>query len=201
MLPATLLLATTNAGKIHEFNQLLTPIQCEALPLSHPPVAEIGLTFIENALIKARAASLLTTLPCLGDDSGLVVPALKGEPGIKSARFAEEHGETSDNLTYLLHRLQSIPTAQRQAYFYCALVYMTHPLDPTPFIAIGTLHGVLIDTPRGQHGFGYDPIFFLPEHNCTLAELTLSAKNQLSHRAQATHTLLAQLKHRQPDAI
>ena len=196
MRPASLLLATTNAGKIHEFNQLLSPIQCQPLPLSSPPVAETGLTFIENALIKARAASHHTHVPCLGDDSGLVVPALDGAPGIHSARFAQQHGETLDNLTYLLQRLQSVPEAKRQAYFYCALVYITHPLDPTPLIAIGTLPGIIIDTPRGQHGFGYDPIFFLPQYQATLAEVTLEVKNQLSHRAQATHALLAQLHNR-----
>ena len=189
-MPHTLMIASTNAGKISEFNQLLKPMHCIALPPHTEPVAETGLTFIENALIKARAASIHSTHATLADDSGLVVPALNGQPGIHSARFATLHGQDCDNLTFLLQRLKPIPVSHRQAYFYCALALFTDPRDPTPLLATGALHGVLIDTPRGKHGFGYDPIFYLPELGCTLAELRLAEKNQLSHRAIATRALL-----------
>jgi len=194
MLPSTLLVATTNKGKLAEFNQLLNPIHCIAEQSEgKQAVDEIGLTFIENALIKARAASMNSQYMALADDSGLVVPALNGEPGIKSARFALLNDAGTDNLTYLIQRIKSIDHNRRGAYFYCALAVMSHPYDPTPIIATGTLHGVILDTPRGQQGFGYDPIFYLPELNCTLAELTLSEKNSLSHRAKATQILLTLL--------
>ncbi len=194
MRPTQIVLATTNVGKIKEFNQLLAPITCIAAPKNADPIAETGTTFIENALIKARAVSVGGNQPTLADDSGLVVPLLHGEPGIKSARFAEDNLSTLDNLNYLLQRLKPIPVEKRRAYFYCALALMTHPLDPTPIIAIGTLHGILLDAPRGTHGFGYDPIFYLPALNCTLAELTLPEKNKHSHRAHAARALLNQLE-------
>ena len=190
----SLILATSNAGKITELTHLLAPIECVAqsdLDIKHQ--AEDKLSFVENALIKARHASYLGKMPALADDSGLVVPALNGEPGIFSARFAGENAKDHDNMALLLEKLKGIPTTQWQAYFYCAIVLVQHPFDPTPVIACGRLDGHIVDTPQGNHGFGYDPVFYLPSHQCTLAQLPLAIKNTLSHRACALKQLQQQL--------
>lgn len=186
-----LVLATSNPGKIRELQALLQNIHCIAqttLGLSSPQ--ETGLTFIENALIKARHASQLSNKPALADDSGLVVPALNGEPGIYSARYAGSQASDADNIAQLLTRLATHPETNPVAYFYCALVLVQHANDPIPLIATGQLVGKIHPKPQGTQGFGYDPIFFLPSHQCTLAELPLAIKNTISHRAQALQRLV-----------
>lgn len=190
----TLFIATGNAGKLAEFKQLLP--EYTVLSFADKQIAspdETGLTFIENALIKARYASQQTQLPVLADDSGLVVPSLKGEPGIYSARYAGKDGDHQANMQMLLGNMASIPTADRSAYFVCVLVYLRHPQDPMPLVAIGKLHGQIHTQQQGSNGFGYDPIFYLPEAKGTLAELTAEQKNQISHRSKALQNLVGQL--------
>lgn len=186
-----IILATSNAGKIAELQALLSPIECiSQRTLGIGDAEETGLSFIENALIKARHASQLSGEPALADDSGLVVPALQGAPGIYSARFAGENASDSDNIQKLLLELQHTPMNDRQAFFYCAIAFIQHANDPTPIIATGTLHGVIATTPSGQHGFGYDPVFYLEKQGCTLAELPPNEKNIISHRASALKQLM-----------
>jgi XTP/dITP diphosphohydrolase len=190
-----LILATSNAGKIKELAQLLAPIHCIAqTTLSISSAEETGLSFIENAIIKARHASLLTNKPALADDSGLVVPALDGEPGIYSARYAGADASDKDNIDLLLKKMAHLAQNQRSAYFYCALALVRHAKDPTPIVSTGIFHGVINQHPSGNEGFGYDPIFYVPEHQCTAAQLNATVKNTISHRAQALnqlHTLMS----------
>ena len=190
-------IASGNSGKIHEFRAMLEPLEFEIIPqteLNVPPVAETGLTFVENALIKARHATAYTRLPAIADDSGLVVPALNGEPGIYSARYSGEHALDNQNNKKLLSNMENLPESKRQAYFYCSLVFIRHEQDPVPLIAHGQWQGSILREPRGEHGFGYDPIFYVPERHCSSAELTTEIKNQISHRALALQDLLKQLK-------
>ena len=190
-----LILATQSKGKIAELTALLAPIQCipqTELPISE--VAETGLSFIENALIKARHACICSDSPALGDDSGLVIDALNGCPGIYSARYAGEKASDAANIEKVLQAMRKIRPEDSQAYFYCAIALVRYPEDPTPILALGRLDGMIIQKPQGQQGFGYDPIFWLPEHKKTLAELSMSEKNFISHRAQALKSLLAQIK-------
>lgn len=190
----SLILATSNVGKIHEFRHLLTPIHC--IPqdeLGIISIPETKVTFVENALLKARHASHCGNAPALADDSGLVVPALGGEPGIYSARYAGKTATTQQNNALLLEKLRTTPQNQWQAYFYCVLVLVKHPQDPTPIIAYGQVQGLITDKPAGTHGFGYDPIFYLPNYQCTMAELAIVIKNTISHRANAFRELKKQL--------
>lgn len=190
----SLLLATSNPGKIREITTLLAPLPCIAqseLAIAHAP--ETGLTFIENALQKARHAAQHCRLPCLAEDSGLVVPALDGEPGIYSARYSADNASDEDNIARLLERLKSVAETARNAYFYCAMVLLQYPEDPTPLIACGRVDGVITHTPQGREGFGYDPIFYYPPNQCTFAQLPRSIKNTISHRAQALTQLRSQL--------
>ncbi len=192
MTVGTLVLATQSQGKIAELTALLAPIQCiPQIQLAIPEVAETGLSFIENALIKARHASRHSTYAALSDDSGLVIEALGGRPGIYSARFAGTKASDVENMQKVLQLMQGIGPGARQAYFYCAMALVRYPEDPTPILACGRLDGVILDAPRGQQGFGYDPIFFLPDYDKTLAELGSQEKNLISHRAQALKSLLA----------
>lgn len=189
-----IIIASNNSGKIAEFQAMLSPIQC--IPqgeLGITDADETGLSFIENAIIKARHASHFSQKPALADDSGLVVNALNGQPGIYSARFAGSHATDSANIERLLMLLKSTPREQRQAYFYCAIALVRDANDPTPLIATGKLHGIISEQPSGQHGFGYDPVFYLPSHQCTLAELSPTIKNTLSHRANALKQLQQEL--------
>lgn len=189
-----IVLATHNSGKIAELQALLYPIQCISIQkfgLDAP--AETHATFIENALLKARYTCSKTKKPALADDSGLVVPALNGQPGILSARYAGENTSDAQNIALLLEQMQNIPHTERQAYFYCALVLLKNETDPTPTIAIGTCHGHILTHPIGNHGFGYDPIFYVPKYQCSFAQLTLTQKNQISHRAQALQKLRDQI--------
>lgn len=192
-----IVLATGNAGKVIEFNSLLKDVGLHVRPQSDfavPEAEETGLSFIENAILKARNAARHTGLPAMADDSGIEVDALNGAPGIYSARYAGEQKSSADNNRKLLEALGDTPDAQRTARFQCVMAYLRHAEDPTPIIAQGTWEGRILHHPQGEHGFGYDPIFWVPTHGCSAAELAEALKNTLSHRAQAFHQLLALLK-------
>jgi XTP/dITP diphosphohydrolase len=193
----TIVLASSNAGKVREFNQLLGGLHLEVVPQSHYNVSdaeETGLTFVENAILKARNAAQHTHLPALADDSGLEVDALHGAPGIYSARYAGPKASDAENLEKLLAMLKDVPEEKRGARFQCVLVYLRHALDPTPLICQGTWEGRILTAARGSHGFGYDPVFFVPSHGCASAELPPEMKNSLSHRGQALRRLLDALR-------
>lgn len=181
-----IIIASSNAGKLAEFQALLSPNVCipqHTLGIDSPD--ETGLSFIENAIIKARHASRISQQPALADDSGLVVPALGGAPGVYSARFAGVNATDEENIEKLLSELEKKTYANRYAFFYCAIAFVENANSPTPFIATGRLPGEIANEPYGTNGFGYDPIFYLPTHHCTLAELSSELKNTLSHRAEA----------------
>jgi XTP/dITP diphosphohydrolase len=190
-------LASNNAGKLREFAVLLSAAGIELIPqgeLNVPEADEPYPTFVENALTKARHAAKLTGLPALADDSGLCVRALRGAPGVYSARYAQlAGGEKSDaaNNARLVSALQR--ETDRRAYYFCVLALVRHANDPEPLIAEGRWHGEIIDIPRGEQGFGYDPHFFLPALNASAAELDPTVKNATSHRAIALRQLLARL--------
>jgi XTP/dITP diphosphohydrolase len=191
----TVVLASGNEGKLREFNRILAPLAMDVKPQSSfevPEVPEDGLSFVENAIIKARAASKHTGLAALADDSGLEVDYLDGAPGIYSARFAGGAGDKANNIK-LLAELEGVPAEQRRARFQCVLVYMRHWQDPTPLICQGSWEGTILLQPRGDNGFGYDPLFYLPEYDCSSAELDSAEKNRVSHRASASQKLLAAL--------
>lgn len=192
-----IVLASGNAGKLKEFQQLLTGCGYDVLPQSHfslESAEETGLSFVENAILKARHASAATGLPALADDSGIEVDALNGEPGIYSARFAGEGSGDTDNNHYLLERLREVPEAERTARYQCLLVFMRHKLDPTPLICQGSWEGRILNSPTGDGGFGYDPLFFVPSHQCSAAQLSKEEKGRISHRAIASRQLLAALR-------
>lgn len=192
-----LVLASSNTGKLREFQNLLGELSITVTPQSEFNVAdadETGLSFVENAIIKARNACVHTQLPSVADDSGLEVDALDGAPGIYSARFGGEHGNDANNNAQLLSALSEVPTQQRQARYQCVLVFMRHAKDPTPIICQGSWEGSIIEAPRGSEGFGYDPLFWVPEHRCSAAELPKKVKNSISHRAKAMQMLLAELR-------
>ena len=187
------ILASNNDHKLEEF-RALTSTRFELVgqqQFNIPSAEEIGLTFVENALIKARHASKLSGLPAIADDSGLEVDALGGRPGIYSARFAADAATDGDNVRKLLADMSGEQT--RSARFQCIIVLLKHELDPTPLIAHGTLEGKILDEARGQSGFGYDPVFYLPEFRKTVAEIPAQQKNEISHRARAFHQLLSLL--------
>ena len=191
----TLILASNNAGKLREFASLLEPLGLDVAPQgAHgvPEAEEPHLTFVENALEKARHASRLTGLPALADDSGVCVNALGGAPGVLSARYAGEPKSDARNNAKLIADLAQ--HADKSAYYYCVLVYVRHADDPQPIIADGRWNGVMLDTPRGEGGFGYDPYFLLPELGVTAAELPAADKNRLSHRGQALRLLVEKLR-------
>ena len=195
----TIVLASNNAGKVREFNALLAGLDLEVVPQSQFGVAEIeetGLTFVENAILKARNAAQHAQRPAIADDSGLEVDALDGAPGIYSARYAGPGASDAANLEKVLGMLNGVPEAKRTARFQCVLVYLRHALDPTPLIVQGTWEGRILDAPRGRSGFGYDPVFFVPTHGCSAAELQPETKNALSHRGQALRRLLELLPSR-----
>lgn len=190
-------LASGNKGKLREFGQLLAGVDIEVVPQTEFGVQEAdetGLTFVENAILKARNAAQHTGLPAIADDSGLEVDALNGAPGIYSARYAGVGAGDRANLEKLLRELDGVAGEARSARFQCLLVYMRHALDPTPLICQGTWEGFITFEPKGDDGFGYDPVFFVPDQNCTAAELPAEAKNSLSHRGQALRKLLAALR-------
>ena len=190
----SLVLASNNAGKLAEFAQLLAPLGFaikSQRELDIPEADEPFGTFLENALAKARHASKLSGLPSLADDSGICVPALGGVPGVQSARYAGEPRSDAANNAKLVRDIAA--HADKSAYYYCVLVMVRHADDPQPIIADGVWHGRLIEQPRGQGGFGYDPHFFLPSLGKTAAELSSQEKNELSHRGQALRTLIEKL--------
>ena len=192
-----IVLASGNPGKVREFNQLLHGSDLEVLPQSDFAVEEIeetGLTFVENAILKARNAALHTGLPAIADDSGLEVDALDGAPGIYSARYAGVGATDQENLEKLLRDIEDVPNTQRGARFQCLMVYMRHAKDPTPQIFQGTWEGRILHAPQGSNGFGYDPIFYVVEQNCSSAQLAPAVKNSLSHRGQALRKLVAALR-------
>lgn len=189
-------LASNNAGKVFEFQQLLSGAGFTILPQSHfnlPSVEETGLSFVENAILKARHAAAATGHAALADDSGIEVDALLGAPGIYSARFAGVNASDADNNRHLLERLVDVPKAQRTARYQCVLVYMRHSLDPMPLICSASWEGEILTAPMGEGGFGYDPLFWLPELGCTSAQLSKEHKNAISHRGKAMAALLAAL--------
>ncbi len=195
----TIVLASSNAGKLCEFSHLLAGLNFEVVPQSRFNVAdakETGLTFVENAILKARHAARHTNMPALADDSGLEVDALQGAPGIYSARYAGPDASDAANLDKLLGLLKDVPEQNRSARFQCVLVYLRHALDPTPLICQGTWEGRILREPRGSGGFGYDPVFYVPTHSISAAELSPEIKNSLSHRGQALRQLLASLPNR-----
>jgi len=190
-------LATGNPGKLQELRAMLEPLAIEAVPLAQftrAAIPETGLTFVENAIIKARHAAQLAQLPAIADDSGLEVDALQGAPGIYSARYAGEHASDEDNLRKLLAALDGRKAAERSARYCCALVYLRWGHDPFPLISQASWEGRIGEVPRGSGGFGYDPIFELPERAMTVAEMPAPEKNRLSHRGQALRGLVAQLQ-------
>lgn len=187
-----IVLATGNQGKVREMADLLSDFGFDVVAQSEfnvPEAAETGTTFIENAIIKARHAAQITGLPAIADDSGLEVDYLNGAPGIYSARYAGEHASDGDNLNKLLVAMQDVPDDQRSARFHCVLVLMRHADDPTPIVCHGKWEGKILTAPLGSNGFGYDPIFWVPEENCASAELEPVRKKQLSHRGKALQKL------------
>jgi len=192
-----IVLASGNRGKLKEFNDILAPLQVSVVPQSDFAVREAeetGLSFVENAIIKARNACRATGLPALADDSGLEVDALRGGPGIYSARYAGEGASDEDNNLKLLQALAEIPDAERSARFRCVLVFMRHAEDPTPLICQGSWEGRILRQPCGTNGFGYDPLFLVPELNCASAELSPEQKHARSHRGQAVRQLLDRIE-------
>ena len=192
-----LVLASNNTGKVKEFEALLAPLNFQVIPqgeLGIPSAEEPHFTFVENALAKARHASAASGLPALADDSGICAHALNGQPGVLSARFAGEQGDDAANNRKLIQDLKD--QADRGAHYVCALVFVNSANDPEPIIVQARWHGQIIDHASGNNGFGYDPHFFLPEQQCTAAELEPEKKNSISHRGQALRELIAQLKSR-----
>ena len=193
-----IVLASGNPGKVREINQLLANLDLQVRPQGEfgvEDVEETGLSFVENALIKARNAARHTGLPAIADDSGIEVDALNAAPGIYSARYAGAGASDRANLEKLLEALRDVPEAERCARFQCLMVYMRHAEDPTPLICQGTWEGRILSEARGANGFGYDPVFYVPTHDCSSAELPPDIKNTLSHRGQALRKLVAALGH------
>lgn len=182
-----LVFASGNAGKLEEVQAYFASLSIEVLPQDKAigSAEETGLTFVENALLKARYVAEHTHLPVLADDSGLVVPALGGQPGIYSARYAGKQASSKENIARLIDEMQQFEAAERDAYFYCSLVMLRSPKDPAPLIAVGQWSGRILYKAQGEGGFGYDPIFQPDNVSGSAAQLSLKAKNQISHRAQA----------------
>lgn len=190
-------LATGNPGKVRELASLLADFGLDVVAqtdLGVESAEETGLTFIENAILKARHAAAITGLPAIADDSGLAVDALGGAPGIYSARYAGEEASDQQNLDKLLLALESVPDDQRQAQFHCVLVYLRHAEDPTPLVCHGSWNGVITRAAAGEGGFGYDPIFYVPEAGKTAAELSKPEKQAISHRGKALALLLEAMR-------
>lgn len=193
----TIVLATSNTGKVRELQQLLANSGYTIIPQSVydvPGVIEDGPGFVENALIKARSASCYSGLPAIADDSGIAIDALDGMPGVYSARYAGEGASDEDNLQLLLQNTKDLADDDRAARFICLMVYVRYADDPTPLICQGEWRGKLLRVPQGENGFGYDPIFFVPEKGCSSAELGHAEKNAMSHRGKAVRCLEQKLQ-------
>lgn len=191
-----IVVASSNQGKIKEFrslfpNNFILKAQSE---FATPQIEEIGKTFVENAILKARNASLVANLPAIADDSGLEVDALNGRPGVHSARYAGLTANDQGNVAKLLDELEGVPHEQRTARFHCVIAFLRHADDPRPLICEGTWQGYIQTEPSGSNGFGYDPVFYVPTHKCSAAELDIEVKNQLSHRGQALTALVEKLR-------
>ncbi|MFE8071287.1 RdgB/HAM1 family non-canonical purine NTP pyrophosphatase [Marinobacteraceae bacterium S3BR75-40.1] len=196
-----LVLASNNTGKLAELQSLLSPLGWTLIPqgeLGIPPAEEPASTFVENALIKARHASRVTGLPALADDSGLAVDALDGAPGVYSARFAGPEARDADNNRKLLDALAETPAEERGAQFHCVLALLRHAEDPIPLICHGRWAGRILEQPAGEGGFGYDPLFYAPEHQCSAAQLSREAKGAISHRGKALRQLVERLRDELP---
>ena len=197
-----IVVASGNKGKLKEIGEVLAPLGIHVrgqVEFSIPEIEETGLTFVENALLKARNTCAHTGRPALADDSGIEVDALKGAPGIYSARYAAMDGGNANdaaNVAKLLHALDGVPDTERTARFQCVMVFLRHTHDPTPLICQGTWEGRVTLQPAGDNGFGYDPVFWVPQQNCTAAQLPPAIKNLLSHRGQALQLLLKGLQAR-----
>lgn len=192
-----IVLASSNTGKIAEIQALLEHLPIEWIPQSElniDDIEETGLTFVENAILKARHAAAKSNMPALADDSGLVVDALGGEPGVFSARYAGPNATDADRIQKILDNLEGIDDEDRTASFHCVLALVEHEKDPAPLICHGIWEGSILHAPQGNKGFGYDPIFFVESHNCSAAELNPMEKNIISHRAQAMSQLLEVLE-------
>ncbi|MGE4349285.1 MAG: RdgB/HAM1 family non-canonical purine NTP pyrophosphatase [Candidatus Berkiella sp.] len=192
-----LVVATENKDKLKEIEGYLSCLPVTLIPQSAfnvPKAREIGLSFVENAIIKARLAAKYSDLPSIADDSGLAVDALGGAPGIYSARYAGNDARAEDNIKKLLSAISTLSGEERRARFYCAIAFVRHYNDPIPVICQAQWEGRLLTKPVGTNGFGYDPIFFIPNLNCTAAELDAKHKNQISHRAKALHEFTEKLK-------
>lgn len=193
----TIVLASSNKGKLREFSELFEPINIDVVPQAEfgvPEAEEIGLTFVENAIIKARNAAEHTGLPAIADDSGIEVDYLLGAPGIYSARYAGENASDEDNLNALLAALEGVPEQERTARYQCLLVMMRHSKDPTPLICQADWQGSILTAPVGEGGFGYDPIFWVEETQCSSAQLTAEQKHALSHRGKAIRQFMAEFQ-------
>ena len=191
-----IVLASNNAGKAREISEILAAYGISVVPQSDfsvPEIPETGLTFVENALLKARNACHHTGLPAIADDSGIEIDALNGAPGIYSARFAGVGATDEINLQKALTELKDVPEEQRGARFQCLMVLLEHENDPTPLICQGSWEGKILTEPQGENGFGYDPIFYVPEHQCSSAQLTAEQKNALSHRGKALKALAKEI--------
>ncbi len=187
-----IVLASGNQGKLKELADLLMDFDCNVVTqveLGVESAPETALTFVENALIKARHACEKTGLPAISDDSGLVVKALNDAPGVRSARFSGEAASDKNNIELVLHQLTDVPSSERSAYFISVCIFMRKVDDPCPIIATGIWHGQILLEPIGQFGFGYDPIFYVPTHHCSAAQLDPDIKNQISHRGLAMQQL------------
>jgi XTP/dITP diphosphohydrolase len=192
-----IVLASGNKGKLREFADLFAAFDIEVVPQSEfdvPEAEETGLSFVENAIIKARNAAYHTGLPAIADDSGIEVDYLLGAPGIYSARYSGPNATDESNLQALLYALQDVPEKERAARYQCVLVMMRHSKDPTPMIAQASWEGGILEQKTGDGGFGYDPIFWVPEHQCSAAEITAEQKHAISHRGKAMRQLLDQFQ-------
>jgi len=193
-----IVLASGNQGKLREFAQLLSPLSINIIPQSDLDVTEAeetGLSFVENAIIKARNACLQTGLPAIADDSGIEVDALRGAPGIYSSRYAGPNASDEDNVAALLSALKEVPDSERTARFQCVLVFMRHAEDPTPLICQGSWHGLILTAAAGDGGFGYDPIFHCVETDSSAAELSSQQKHAISHRGMAMRQFLQEFQY------
>ncbi|WP_286221711.1 RdgB/HAM1 family non-canonical purine NTP pyrophosphatase [Marinobacter apostichopi] len=192
-----IVIASNNKGKIAELTDLLAPLGMTPVAQGELGVGEAeepAVTFVENAILKARHASRITGLPALADDSGLAVDCLDGQPGVRSARYAGDNASDQDNVDTLLAAMASVPEGQRGAQFHCVLVFLRHADDPTPVVCHGRWPGAILSAPAGDGGFGYDPVFWVSEHQCSAAELTRAEKSRISHRGRALAQLTQQLK-------
>lgn len=193
-------LASGNPGKVREIGEMLKALSIEVVPQSEfdvPEAEETGTTFVENAIIKARNAAQHTGLPAIADDSGIEVDALNGAPGVYSARYSGPKADDEANNRKMLDELSGVADEERTARYQAILVYMSHAGDPTPLISQGSWEGRILKQARGENGFGYDPIFYVPEHDCSSAELSPETKNQLSHRGKALRELVSLLQQEQ----